>query len=44
MRPLKLTIEGIKSISEKQTINFEKLSANGIFGIFGIIVQNLCGF
>ena len=35
MRPLKLTIEGIKSISERQTINFEKLSANGIFGIFG---------
>lgn len=35
MRPLKLKIEGLKSISEKQTIDFEKLSQNGIFGIFG---------
>ena len=35
MRPLFLTVEGIKSIAERQTVNFEKLAQNGIFGIFG---------
>lgn len=35
MRPLKLKIEGLKSISSEQTVDFEKLSQNGIFGIFG---------
>lgn len=35
MRPLKLKIEGLKSISAPQSIDFEKLSQNGIFGIFG---------
>ena len=35
MRPLLLNITGIKSICEKQTINFETLAKNGIFGIFG---------
>lgn len=35
MTPIKLTIEGLKSVSESQTIDFEKLSKNGIFGIFG---------
>lgn len=35
MRPLQLTIEGLKSVAESQTINFEKLSENGVFGIFG---------
>ncbi len=35
MRPLFLTVEGIKSIAERQTVNFEKLAKNGIFGIFG---------
>ena len=35
MRPLLLTVEGIKSIAERQTVNFEKLAQNGIFGIFG---------
>ena len=35
MRPLQLTIEGLKSVAEPQTINFEKLSENGVFGIFG---------
>lgn len=35
MTPIKLTIEGLKSVSESQTIDFEKLLKNGIFGIFG---------
>ena len=35
MRPLYLEIEGVKSISDKQTVNFEKVSKSGIFGIFG---------
>lgn len=35
MTPVKLTIEGLKSVSERQTVDFEKLSKNGIFGIFG---------
>lgn len=35
MKPLKLTIEGLKSVAESQTINFEKLAENGLFGIFG---------
>jgi len=35
MKPLFLSIEGLKSVSDRQTINFEKLSENGVFGIFG---------
>ncbi len=35
MKPLKLSVEGLKSISEKQSVDFEALSKNGIFGIFG---------
>lgn len=35
MRPIKLEIEGLESFKEKQTIDFEKLSEYGIFGIFG---------
>lgn len=35
MKPLKLSIEGLKSISETQTVDFEVLSESGIFGIFG---------
>ena len=35
MRPLYLKIEGIKSVAEEQTIDFEKVAKNGIFGIFG---------
>ncbi len=35
MKPLKLSVEGLKSISERQTVDFESLSKNGIFGIFG---------
>ncbi len=35
MRPLYLEIEGVKSISDKQIIDFEKVSKTGIFGVFG---------
>ena len=35
MKPLYLEIEGVKSVSEKQTIDFEKVSKSGIFGVFG---------
>lgn len=35
MKPLKLTIKGLNSFVEAQTIDFEELSSRGIFGIFG---------
>jgi DNA repair protein SbcC/Rad50 len=35
MIPLKLEIEGFYSYKEKQTINFNELTAAGLFGIFG---------
>ncbi len=35
MRPIKLKIKGINSFIEEQTIDFEKLSDRGLFGIFG---------
>lgn len=35
MIPLSLTIEGLYSYRQRQQINFEKLSSNGLFGIFG---------
>ncbi len=35
MKPLKLTIKGLNSFVEAQTIDFEELSSGGIFGIFG---------
>lgn len=35
MRPLELQVEGINSFKEKQTIDFEELTADGFFGIFG---------
>lgn len=35
MKPIKLSLEGVFSYQEKQTIDFEKLSRGGIFGIFG---------
>lgn len=35
MKPLKLTIKGLNSFVETQTIDFEELSSKGIFGIFG---------
>lgn len=35
MKPLKLIFQGFNSFSERAEIDFEKLSANGLFGIFG---------
>lgn len=35
MKPVKLKFKGINSFSEETEINFEKLIARGIFGIFG---------
>ncbi|SJZ86531.1 exonuclease SbcC [Cetobacterium ceti] len=35
MKPILLEIEGLQSFQEKQTIDFEKLSEYGLFGIFG---------
>lgn len=35
MRPIALTIKGINSFREEQTIDFVKLTNEGIFGIFG---------
>ena len=35
MKPLKLKFKGINSFSEQTEIDFEKLTRNGIFGIFG---------
>lgn len=35
MKPIRLSIEGFNSFSQKQEIDFERLSSMGIFGIFG---------
>lgn len=35
MKPIQLTIEGLHSFREKQTIHFDLLSDAGVFGIFG---------
>ena len=35
MKPLKLVIQGIRSFSERAEIDFESVSKNGLFGIFG---------
>ncbi|MBD1380623.1 AAA family ATPase [Metabacillus arenae] len=35
MRPIELTISGLHSFREKQTIDFESLCNGGVFGIFG---------
>lgn len=35
MKPLKLTIQGIRSFSEKVEVDFDSVSKNGLFGIFG---------
>lgn len=35
MRPIKLKIKGLNSFVEEQTIDFEKLTEQGFFGIFG---------
>lgn len=37
MLPLKLTIEGLYSYQEKQTIDFQSLCDAGLFGIFGAV-------
>lgn len=35
MKPLFLSIEGLQSFQEKQSIDFEKIGKDGLFGIFG---------
>lgn len=35
MRPIELTLKGINSFREEQTINFIALTSQGLFGIFG---------
>lgn len=35
MKPLFLSIQGLQSFQEKQTIDFEKIGRDGLFGIFG---------
>lgn len=35
MRPILLTIEGLQSFREAQTVRFDELSDAGVFGIFG---------
>lgn len=35
MKPIKLTIKGLNSFIEKQSIDFNKLTSRGLFGIFG---------
>lgn len=35
MKPIKLVIEGLNSFEQKQTIDFERLTRQGFFGIFG---------
>ena len=37
MIPLKLTIEGLYSYQEKQTIDFTSLTDAGLFGVFGSV-------
>ncbi|WP_425637695.1 SbcC/MukB-like Walker B domain-containing protein [Algoriphagus yeomjeoni] len=37
MIPIKLEIQGLYSYKEKQTIEFDKLTAAGLFGIFGAV-------
>ena len=35
MKPIRLKIKGLNSFIEEQTIDFEKLTDRGFFGIFG---------
>ena len=35
MKPIKLILKGLQSFEEEQTIDFQKLSEHGLFGIFG---------
>lgn len=37
MIPIKLTIEGLYSYQQRQSIDFEKLTSNHLFGIFGTV-------
>ncbi|MBK5202850.1 MAG: AAA family ATPase, partial [Prolixibacteraceae bacterium] len=37
MIPVKLTIQGLYSYQEKQTIDFTRLTAAGLFGLFGTV-------
>jgi DNA repair protein SbcC/Rad50 len=37
MIPVRLEIEGLYSYKEKQTVDFEQLTAAGLFGIFGAV-------
>ncbi len=37
MIPIQLTIEGLYSYREKQTIDFGKLTSSSLFGIFGTV-------
>lgn len=37
MVPLQLTLKGLYSYKERQTINFEKLTSSQLFGIFGSV-------
>lgn len=37
MIPVKLELQGLYSYKEKQTIDFEQLTAAGLFGIFGAV-------
>lgn len=37
MIPVKLELQGLYSYKQKQTINFEQLTAAGLFGIFGAV-------
>lgn len=34
MKPIRLTIAGLHSFRQKETIDFEKLCEGGLFGIF----------
>lgn len=35
MKPIKLELMGLNSYTDKQTVDFEKLTSRGLFGIFG---------
>jgi exonuclease SbcC len=37
MIPIQLTIQGLYSYQEKQTIDFTRLTGAGLFGIFGTV-------
>ena len=40
MIPIRLEIEGLYSYRERQVIEFETLTAAGLFGIFGSVARN----